>query len=123
MVATRPSLLGANERPPCQSKVERKGSRNAVKHLDWLMLEIGGLPAEPFSKIPCGDRGMPFIVLLDQKACLCFADLDAIRRQLRLPGENQVVLPHPDPHPDSSVEAHRRLPGPARIEPDTPGIV
>src|SRR5206468_1581369 len=30
---------------------------------------------------------------------------------------------HPDPHPDAGIEAYRRLPGPMRVEPDTPGIV
>jgi len=62
-VAVLPGLVGTNERPSGQGEVEGEGPGNAVRRLEGQAFEIGGLPAEPVSKISCGDYGTPFAAL------------------------------------------------------------
>src|SRR4051795_9380707 len=123
VVAMLPGFVAADERPTGEREVEGEGSRNAMRHFDGQVFEIGGLPAGTLATGSRGDHHTPLNLLEDQEPSFRAVDLDAVGRQFRLPGEDQVVLPHPDPHPDASVEAYGWLPGPIRVEPDAPCAV
>src|SRR3982750_3037741 len=123
VVAALPGFLAADERPTGEREVEGEGARNAMRHFDRQVFEIGSLPAETLATVLRGEHHTPLICLEDQKTGFRAVDLDAVGRQVRLPGEDQVVFPHPDPHSNASVEAHGRLPGPVGIEADASGAV